>query len=91
MRKEYPMDLKTKELLAISAAYAGNCERCLRYHIQHGLEAGLTEKEILIAVRIADRVKQTANSFLDDVVSQATKESPIPEANADGGGDRDGG
>lgn len=85
------MDLKTKELLAISAAYAGNCERCLRYHIQHGLEAGLTQKEVLIAVRIADRVKQTSTSFLDDIVTQATKESREQEANPDERGDGDGG
>lgn len=84
------MDLKTKELLAISAAYAGNCERCLSYHIRHGLEAGLTQKEILIAVRIADRVREASISFLDDIVTHATKESREQEANADGKGDIDG-
>ena len=69
------MDLKTKELLAVAAAYAGYCERCLSYHIQQGLEAGLAQKEMLIAIRIADKVRQASTSFLDDVVNQATKES----------------
>lgn len=84
------MDPKTKELVAISAAYAANCERCLTYHIRQGIEAGLTAKEILIAVRIAVSVRKSALSFLDDIITQATKESLQEEANADAEGDGDG-
>lgn len=68
------MDQKIKEMIGIAAAYAGNCERCLQYHIQQGIDIGLSKKEILIAVRIADRVMQAGKSFMLDVVNEMVGE-----------------
>ncbi len=68
------MDQKTKELIGIAAAYASGCEECLVYHIHQAKEAGLTRKDVLIAMRIADRVKQASVSFLDEAAGEAMKE-----------------
>lgn len=59
------MDDKTRELIAIGAAYAGNCEACLGYHIREGAEVGLNEDEIRQAIRIAGSVKNSTTKRLD--------------------------
>lgn len=51
------MDEKVIELIGIGAAYAGDCEPCLAYHIKRASELGLTAEEIRQAIHVAHTVK----------------------------------
>jgi AhpD family alkylhydroperoxidase len=55
------MDKKTQEMIAIGASYALNCRPCMKYHKTMAAEAGLTEEEILAAIRVAEAVREGAN------------------------------
>ena len=60
------LDEREKELVAIGAAYAGNCIPCMEYHIPAARKAGLTDEQIQEAIELADKVKQVpAKKVLD--------------------------
>lgn len=40
------IDIKTKEFICIALGIAARCEPCMAIHIQAGIEAGLTKKEL---------------------------------------------
>jgi AhpD family alkylhydroperoxidase len=44
---EGALDVKTKELIALTAALAVRCEPCIYMHVQKCVAAGATRKEIL--------------------------------------------
>jgi len=53
------------ELVAVGAAIASNCEPCLEYHVGLARELGVSDEEIVQAVKTARRVKETpARSIL---------------------------
>jgi AhpD family alkylhydroperoxidase len=54
------MDSKTKELIAIGASITANCIPCLDFHITKAREYGATEKELIIASKIGQHVKNGA-------------------------------
>lgn len=54
------MDKKTEEMIAIGVSYGINCLPCMEYHKKKGIEAGLTEEQMLAAIRIAGMVKNGA-------------------------------
>jgi AhpD family alkylhydroperoxidase len=45
------------ELVALGAAIASNCVPCAEYHIAEARKIGLTESQIVEAVRLADNVR----------------------------------
>jgi len=47
-----------RELAAIGASLASNCIPCIKYHVQKGREAGLTEEEMAEAIEVADAVRK---------------------------------
>ncbi len=49
---------REKELVAIGAAIASNCVPCMEYHIPAAREAGLSDEQILFAIKIAEAVKK---------------------------------
>lgn len=49
---------RDRELAAIGAAIASNCIPCVEYHIPEARRAGLSDAQILEAVRLADKVRQ---------------------------------
>ncbi len=51
------LDKKTKELMALTAACAIQCEYCIDSHTQKAKAYGATEKEIAEAVQVATVVK----------------------------------
>jgi AhpD family alkylhydroperoxidase len=54
------------ELAAIGAAVGSNCEPCFKYHYNEARKLGLTDGELVLAVRTAQMVKDTpANAMLD--------------------------
>ena len=51
------MDEKTKELVAVGAAAAGNCIPCLEWHYKKCIELGIPKDEIKEAIELAKIVK----------------------------------
>lgn len=49
---------KERELVAIGAAIASNCTPCMEFHIPAAREAGLTDNQILFAIKIAEAIKK---------------------------------
>ena len=49
---------RERELAAIGAAVASNCIPCIQYHIPQARQAGLSDAQILEAIRLADKVRQ---------------------------------
>lgn len=64
------MDEKTRELIAIGAAYAGDCEACLVYHFKQAAQAGASVDEIREAVGTGEQVKQASARRVDDLVER---------------------
>jgi 4-carboxymuconolactone decarboxylase len=52
------LNAKERELVAIGAAIASNCTPCMEFHIPAAREAGLSDKQILFAIKIAEAVKK---------------------------------
>lgn len=50
-----------RELIAIGAAIAGNCEPCFKYHYDKARQLGVTKEEMIEAVEIGDAVKNTSS------------------------------
>ena len=51
------MDEKTKELVAVGAAVAGNCIPCLDWHYKKCIELGIAKDEIKEAIELAKIVR----------------------------------
>lgn len=47
-----------RELVALGAALGSNCIPCIEYHIPEARKAGLCDRKISEAVRLADKVRQ---------------------------------
>jgi AhpD family alkylhydroperoxidase len=47
-----------RELVALGAAIASNCVPCAEFHIAEARKLGLTDSQIVEAVRLADKVRQ---------------------------------
>ncbi len=67
------LTLKQRELAAIGASLASNCIPCIKYHVQKGREAGLTDEEIAEAVEIADTVRQVPARNVQKAASAALR------------------
>ena len=53
-----PLDEKTKELVALGAALAGNCLPCLTYHYKKCRELGIDVDDLDEALDMAKTVKE---------------------------------
>ena len=53
-----PLDDKTKELVALGAALAGNCLPCLKYHYKKCRELGIDVDDLDEALDMAKTVKE---------------------------------
>lgn len=49
---------KEHELVALGAAIASNCVPCAEFHITEARKLGLSDSQLVEAVRLADRVRQ---------------------------------
>lgn len=47
------LDVKTKELIALSIGIAVHCDGCIAYHVHDALEAGASRREIAEAIGVA--------------------------------------
>jgi 4-carboxymuconolactone decarboxylase len=51
------LNARERELVAIGAAIASNCIPCMEFHIPAAREAGLSDEQILLAIKIAEAIK----------------------------------
>lgn len=72
---------RERELVALGAALGSNCVPCIEFHIPASRKAGLTNVQILEAIRLADKVRKVpARKVLDtatDLLSGAA--TPLVE------------
>ncbi|MTI95499.1 MAG: arsenite efflux transporter metallochaperone ArsD [Firmicutes bacterium] len=52
------LSAQVRELIAIGAAIASNCEPCFRYHYDQARKLGVSKQEMIEAVEVADAVKR---------------------------------
>ncbi len=71
------LEKKTEELIALGAAYAINCVKCMKVHRKAALDTGVTAAEIIEALGVAGGVvagargvtqKEAENIFGGEVV-----------------------
>lgn len=60
------LDEKTKELVAVGAAIAGNCIPCLDWHFNKCTELGIAIEDIHEAIQIARTVKNVPIKKIDE-------------------------
>jgi 4-carboxymuconolactone decarboxylase len=73
-----------RELVALGAALGSNCVPCVEHHIPEARKAGLSDRHIAAAVRLADKVRQVpARKVLAaalGMLPQAHGESPAEQS-----------
>jgi AhpD family alkylhydroperoxidase len=65
-----------RELVAIGAAIASNCVPCAQFHIAEAKKFGLTDSQIVEAVRMADKVRQVPAQKVLKVALALLSETP---------------
>jgi len=65
-----PIDDKTKELVAVGAAIAGNCLPCLTYHYKQCQKLGISVDEIAEAIQMAKTVKEVPIKKIYELANQ---------------------
>ena len=64
------LDIKTMELVALSAAIGGNCIPCLEWHYKKCIELSISKEEIKEAIKMANTVKQVSINKINEVAEQ---------------------
>jgi len=68
------MDKHTKELVAVGAAVAANCQPCLQLLVEAAREGGACEEDIMVAIAVGSKVRNGAASKMDGFVAGMFKE-----------------
>ena len=58
------MDEKIIELIAIGASVTAHCQPCLTYHVEKGLQKGLSAEEIATAIQVGREVEKGASKAM---------------------------
>lgn len=78
-----------RELVALGAALGSNCVPCIEYHVPEARKAGLDDRQIDEAIRLADKVRQVpARKVLAAAVAMLAEtpaETRVDEAGAGSG------
>ena len=59
------LDERMKELVAIGAAITANCQPCLEYHTAKAREVGVSDEDILDAIKVSQQVRRGAQAKMD--------------------------
>lgn len=62
------MDRKTELLVSMGASMAANCMPCFNYYHLHAQKLGLDPADILQAVEIANKIKNSLNMLMGNHV-----------------------
>jgi 4-carboxymuconolactone decarboxylase len=72
-REKWMKQLNNRErsLVSLGAALASNCVPCIEFHIPGAKRAGLSDREIEVALEIADKVRQVpARAVLETALAR---------------------
>ena len=72
------LDIRTRELIAVGASVAANCQACLQYHFDKTRENGVEPEEIAEAIEVGRAVGKGAASSMKKFASTLTGSSPSP-------------
>ncbi|MCM8827094.1 MAG: carboxymuconolactone decarboxylase family protein [Candidatus Omnitrophica bacterium] len=64
------MDAKTKELVGIAAAVAGQCQRCFSYHYNEAKRLGIDRNDIEEAIEFAKAIRAAGAQGMDEFVKR---------------------
>ena len=64
------LDEMTKELVAIGASITANCQPCLEYHTAKARELGVSDEDIVEAVKVGQLVRRGASAKMDRLAGQ---------------------
>ena len=70
------MDNRTKELIAVGASIAANCQPCLEYHVAKARENGADGREIAEAVGVGKAVRKGAAGKMDQFAATLRGSAP---------------
>ena len=82
------MNENTKELIAIGASIATNCQPCLTFHVDKARELGMGEDEINEAIAVGRMIQKGAMSAMDrfaESVVACAENKPSPCCDNDAG------
>jgi 4-carboxymuconolactone decarboxylase len=79
------LSARDRELVALGAALGSNCVPCIEYHVPQARAAGLGDREIGEAIRLADTVRQVpAVKVLNAALTMIGDAAPSsPEASSE--------
>ena len=69
------MDNMKRALIAVGAAFAANCQPRLAWHISKAREAGADEKDLVMAIEVAEEVRTGAANRMDKFARTANGRS----------------
>ena len=73
---------QVRELVALGAAVAANCEPCFKYHYDQARKLGVRDEDMLAAVRTAQQVKQAPARAMLELAGRLLGAPLLPEAAA---------
>jgi len=71
-----------KELVAIGAAIAANCEPCLGYHVRAAKKLGVSQADVASAIEMAAKVKNVPHQAILKLGARLTETYHEPAANS---------
>jgi AhpD family alkylhydroperoxidase len=66
------IDPKIKELIAIGTAVGVHCEPCLEYHMKEARALGISEDDIVEAIKMGKQVERGAISNMQKKIDELT-------------------
>ncbi|MBI4967269.1 MAG: carboxymuconolactone decarboxylase family protein [Rhodospirillales bacterium] len=76
---------RDRELVALGAAMGSNCVPCIEHHIPESRKIGLTDTEILAAIRHADTIRQVPARKVLEAAERLLSSHPGVAGDDDGG------
>ncbi len=76
------LDNRTKELIAVGASLAANCQPCLQFHVTKARESGADDAEIAVAIGVAKAVRKGAAAKMDDFAAGLGAEAATANSGA---------
>ncbi len=69
------------ELVALGAALGSNCVPCIEHHVPEARKAGLSDRQIIEAIRLADAIRRgPARKVLDSALDLVSRPAGSPHA-----------
>lgn len=78
------LDNRIKELIAVGASIAANCQPCLQYHTGEARKSGAEEQAIMEAIEVGKMVRRGAASKMDKFAATLSQ-AAAPATSSSGG------